>query len=131
MAKTTTPPDRRPRRDLNACAARLTVHTEHGSALILDQVGWLGGSGAMYELGETPSKYEGGSWGPMYAVGDSEPVAGRPLWNRLLLHEASAHVEALNETRGVRELTPDEEALLVCLNSVVSILEGGLEVRWP
>lgn len=71
------PPDTRPYQPQHESAGRmLTEMTDHGEHRRQEwqQVGWHGQSGAFYSLAEDPSKWERGSFSPLWLLVENEPV---------------------------------------------------------
>jgi len=64
-------PDVRPHRSASAPGQEITIHTD-GRVLVWRQIGWHGGSGAFYALGEDPSRFERGSFRPLWILADNE-----------------------------------------------------------
>lgn len=68
----TNPPDVRPYRTQHEPGDERVTHTM-SSRQIWRQIGWHGQSGAFYSLAEDPSRYERGSFSPLWLLVDDEP----------------------------------------------------------
>jgi hypothetical protein len=131
-AAKSTPPDRRPHRLMSEPGpADYFVRSGEGTQFRVTQVGWQGATGAIYALDENPRQYERGSYRPLYAVSDADPIASRPLDQRYLLAEAGVHAEALAGWGALRALTDDENELMAALTTVTRLLGSSVVLRWP
>jgi len=126
-----TPPDRRPYCPMSEGVEAFFVRSGEGTQFRLTQVAWQGATGALYALNENPREYERGSYRPLYATADADPIACRPLDHRYLLGEAGVHAEALAGWASLRPLTADENELLGALTTVTRLLGSSVTLRWP
>lgn len=125
----TAPPNNRPNRSLSCDGPELTHFTHNGYVETLRQVGWHGQSGDFYALDEPAVPHEPGSVGPLYAVVDCEPIVSGDPARPLLLAQARLQRETLLECAQVRTLTASETLLLAAVNTVVDVLDKGLEAE--
>ena len=72
-----TPPNVRPYHPAHKTGDERITHTTEKPGWrrqVWRQIGWHGQSGAFYSLAEDPSRYEPGSFGPLWLLVDDEPV---------------------------------------------------------
>jgi len=123
------PADRQPRRATAAeGGTEITMYSPAGNMTVMRQVGWRGGGGALYELGEPLAQYEHGGYWPLYFPAHSDPIVARPPDPRMIGHHITAHCIALENAAAVRQLTHEEYELLTALMTAGRLLNAGVTV---